>query len=154
MIKIFAVIGSLLIHAAFLLILASSWVTPPPPKSPPVPQLHANLLVPKKSTAQQIDKTPVDKHGRKVYKRDEVICSNKDGTYVGVGIIIQPGADRIISAPEQYPGYIAGLRVGDYLVDPFSTHIVDGYLDFDVRRGIEVMQFHIKVENICYKTLD
>ena len=151
---VFAVIGSLLIHAAFLLILAMSWVTPPTHKKENNTARIKVELIETKPAAKADDNTPLDKHGKKVYKRDEVICSNKDNTYVGVGLIIQPGSDTVVSAPEQYPAYIAGMRVGDFIIDPFFVNIINGYLDFDVRRGIEILQFHIKVENICYKTLD
>jgi hypothetical protein len=149
-----AIIGSLLIHAAFLLILALSWVSPPKEKKES-PSSNVRIeIVEVKQPPPKANTTPVDKHGKKVYKRDEVICSNKDNTYVGVGLMIQPGSDTIIAAPEQYPAYLAGMRVGDFIIDPFFTQIVDGYLDFDVRRGTEIIKFHIKVENICYKTLD
>jgi hypothetical protein len=151
---IFAVIGSLLIHAAFLLILAMSWISPPAPKHENTKSWIKVELIETKPAPKSKDNTPLDKYGKKVYKRDEVICSNKDNTYVGVGLIIQPGADTVLSAPEQYPAYIAGMRVGDFILDPFFTQIVNGYLDFDVRRGTEIIKFHIKVENICYKTLD
>lgn len=152
-----AIIGSLLIHAAFLFVLLSvAGLKPPKPPPPPPPPENNNirieLLESKKATPPS--NPSLDKHGKKVYERDEVICSNKDNTYVGVGLMIQPGSDTVVSAPEQYPAYQAGMRVGDFIIDPFFTNIVNGYLDFDVRRGTEILQFHIKVENICYKTLD
>jgi hypothetical protein len=31
---------------------------------------------------------------------------------------------------------------------------MDTYIDFDVRHGTEILKFHIKVDNICYKTVD
>lgn len=152
---IIAVIGSLLIHAAFLLILSFSWLSAPQPKKPPIENVHVELIETKQpATHPPVDQTPVDKHGKKIYRRDEVICSGKDNTYVGVGIMIQPGSDTVTSAPEQYPAYMAGMRVGDFILDPFSTQIVDGYIDFDVRRNTDILKFHIKVDNICYKTVD
>jgi hypothetical protein len=42
--------------------------------------------------------------------------------------MIQPGSDTVISAPEQYPAYIAGMRVGDFIIDPFFSNIEDGYI--------------------------
>jgi hypothetical protein len=152
---VIAVTGSLLVHAAFLLMLALSWVTPPKEKEEPASEnIRIELIETRPLTPPTPDSTPIDKHGKKVYRRDEVICSNKDNTYVGAGLMIQPGSDTVVAAPEQYPAYIAGMRVGDFIIDPFFTNIVDGYLDFDVRRGTEILKFHIKVENICYKTLD
>lgn len=152
---IIAVTGSLFIHAAFLLILSLSWLHAPlPPKKGTTETIRVELIETKQPSTHPPANTTVDKHGKKVYKRDEVICSGKDNTYIGVGIMIQPGSDTVTSAPEQYPAYIAGMRVGDFIIDPFFSNIVDGYIDFDVRRGTDILKFHIKVDNICYKTLD
>jgi hypothetical protein len=151
---VLAIIGSLLIHAAFLFVLVSAAGLKPPPPPPPKNDIRIELVETKPAIPPPPDKTRLDKHGKKVYERDEVICSNKDNTYVGVGLMIQPGSDTVVSAPKQYPAYLAGIRVGDFIIDPFFTNIVDGYLDFRVIRGYDVIQFHIRVENICYKTAD
>ena len=151
---VLAIIGSLLIHAAFLFVLFSdAGLKHQPPPKQPENNIRVRLLE-TPVNAPPLDKTRLDKHGKKVYERDEIICSGKDNTYVGVGLIIQPGADTVIAVPAQYPAYQAGMRVGDFIIDPFSANIVNGYLDFDVRRDTEILKFHIKVENICYKTLD
>ena len=83
---------------------------------------------------------------------DAEICNGKSDTYVGAGIIIQPGSDLVTSAPPQYPAYKAGIRVGDKLIDPFGSDVMpDGYIDFTVLRNNELIKFHIKAEKICYK---
>ncbi len=85
-------------------------------------------------------------------KVDAAMCDGKDNTYIGAGIMIQPGTDLVTSAPPQYPAYKSGIRVGDKLVDPFGSDVMpDGYIDFTVLRGTELITFHIKAENICYK---
>jgi len=153
---IIAVVCSILIHAAVLSLLVFTKLPPPPPKNnqeSKLNNLRIEILSKNSYTASNVS-ADIDKYGKKVFKRDEVICANKDNTYLGVGLMIQPGTDRIVSAPKQYPAYIAGMRVGDFIVDPFSTKVVDGYIDFDVRRGIQILQFHVKAKNICYKTPD
>jgi hypothetical protein len=144
-----ALIGSLLIHAAFLFVLTSTAglkPPPPPPKEKERDSLKVELIsAAPPSVAKQL------KPGDKGYVRDEQMCEGKDNTYTGVGIMIQPGSDTVIKAPEQYPAYRAGMRVGDFIIDPFGVDIVDGYMTFKIMRHTEIMEFHIKVENICYK---
>ncbi len=150
---ILAIIGSLLIHITLLVALTIKAPKPPPPPPPPPKQeikehrMKVTLmpLIPAKAAG-------VPKPGDAGYVRDEKICAGKDNKYLGVGIIIQPGSDRIISAPPQYPAYRAGLREGDLLIDPFVSEITaDGYLDFIASRNNIPIKFHIKTENICFK---
>lgn len=152
-VTILSVIGSLAIHAIFLIALSINLAPPPPPPppKPPPPTQEKTMkvtlvpLMPAKAAG-------VPKPGDAGYVRDEKICAGKDNTYLGVGIIIQPGSDRIISAPVQYPAYRAGLREGDLLIDPFVSEITaDGYLDFIASRNNIPIKFHIKTENICFK---
>ena len=144
---VIALIGSLLIHAAFLFVLFSgTGIKPPPKQEKKQDRLNVELITVMPEVANVGPKP-----GDAGYKRDEVMCAGKDNTYVGVGIKIQPGSDTIVAAPEQYPAYRAGMRVGDFIIDPFGVDIVDGYMDFKIMRHTEVFQFHIKVENICYK---
>lgn len=145
---IIALIGSLLIHAAFLFVLFSNAGIKPPPKQEKKQDTMKVELI---TVAPVVVEKNIPKPGDKGYKRDEIMCAGKDNTYTGVGIMIQPGSDTIIKAPEQYPAYRAGMRVGDFIIDPFGVDIVDGYMDFRIMRHTEVIQFHIKVENICYK---
>jgi hypothetical protein len=83
------------------------------------------------------------------YPSDGRICNGKDKFYKGIGIIYNPGSFVIIYAPEYYPAYKAGLRIGDRIVDPDIPEI-DGYVDIEINRGYSIEQFHIKTDNICF----
>jgi predicted metalloprotease with PDZ domain len=125
-------------------------VTPPPPPPPPPPDEPKPVtvrLIPK----EQPSKDPEILKGNKdslSYPTDPHICSSKDKSYRGVGIIYSYGSNMIVHAPEYYPAYKAGLRLGDFIVN--ETTEVNGYIDFDVRRGYTKLFFHIKLDNICY----
>ena len=82
------------------------------------------------------------------YPTDPEICSGLDKTYRGVGVMSTFGSNMIVYAPEFYPGYKAGLRIGDYIVN--DAREVNGYIDFEIRRGYTALFFHIKTDNICY----
>jgi hypothetical protein len=85
------------------------------------------------------------------YKTDERICTNKDKNYFGVGFIWNPGTGRIIYAPEDYPAYKAGMRPGDFVMNP-DADFSDGYIDlFVVRERGQQYHFHIKGDNICFQ---
>ena len=81
---------------------------------------------------------------------DDAICDGKDKNYMGVGMIIQPGSNRVTNAPEQYPAYKAGIRQGDIIIDPYGPTEVDGHIIFEVKRGSSNIRIQIKVEKICY----
>lgn len=152
-VDILAILVSLIIHAIFLFTLSTTLTPPPPPPPPPArDNIKVKLVESAPLNYVQQDTTTVDEYGKKVYKRDEKMCAGLDNTYLGIGIMIQPGSDTVIAAPPQYPAYKAGMRIGDYIVNPWGVVIVDGYLDYDVRRSTEILKFHVKVENICYKT--
>ncbi len=97
-----------------------------------------------------VNKLPITKES--LNKRDEEMCKGKGNTYLGVGIVIQPGTDLITKAPPQYPAYKAGLREGDLLVNPFASSVTpDGYMEFTVNHNGTLTVFRIKAENICFK---
>lgn len=107
-------------------------------------------LIPITEPQPEVD-AKMEKEGKSaVYPTDGRICNGKDKFYKGVGIIFNPGTNTIIHAPEYYPGYIAGLRVGDYIENTDLIE-VDGYIDFDISRYSERLSFHIKADNICFQ---
>jgi hypothetical protein len=95
--------------------------------------------------------TKLSKKGKAIsYPVDDKICDGKDKTYKGVGIIYNPGTNVITHAPKYYPGYIAGLREGDYILNPNSpTH--DDYINFEILREREHLHFHIRMDTICFR---
>lgn len=86
------------------------------------------------------------------YVYDKKICELADNTYIGVGIIFAPFNDTISYAPEQYPAHKAGIRVGDTILNPVEP-IIDGYIKFEIMRGIERFVFNVKAEKICYQEI-
>jgi len=88
--------------------------------------------------------------GRVKNKIDSKICDGKDNTYTGIGIVYRFGSNIITHAPESYPAYIAGIRVGDMVVND-GFDLIKGYADIEVKRGNELLKFHIKADRICYQ---
>lgn len=88
-------------------------------------------------------------NGRTSYPTDSLVCSGRDKTYVGIGIIFNIGSYTISHAPEYYPAFKAGVRVGDVIANP-PLEIVDGYIDIEVIRGYTHLRFHVKADNICF----
>lgn len=149
--KLAGVIGTILLH---LLVVFSFLYNPPKyHKIEPIPNATMPLpvevrLIPIIEPTLEIE-TKIADEGKKVsYPTDGRICNGKDRYYKGIGVIYNPGTHVITHAPEYYPGYQAGLRIGDYIVDPDVAE-VDGYINFDILRAHEQLHFHIKTDNIC-----
>lgn len=118
--------------------------TPPPPDE--IKPLMVRLLPKTDAVHDEVLKGNKDTI---VYPANSQICGGKDKSYTGIGLIFMPGSHMVIYAPEYYPAYKAGVRVGDYILDPYSNPI-NGYVDLEIRRGYNTLKFHIKVDNICY----
>jgi len=151
--KVIGATGTILLH--LLIVFAFLYNPPKYLDIQPVPEMkephriEVKLIPIIKPTLDSIIKTK--DNGKKVsYPTDSKICNGKDKFYKGIGVIYNPGTHIITHAPEYYPGYIAGLRVGDFIVDPESQEI-NGYITFDIMRSREQQQFHIKTDNICFQ---
>ena len=92
------------------------------------------------------------KNSKPKYVYDKKICELADNTYIGVGIIFAPFNDTISYAPEQYPAYKAGIRVGDTILNP-TEEMINGYIKFEIMRGIARFTFNVKAEKICYQEI-
>jgi len=153
MIKLFGLIFSILLH----LILLFLFLYQPekyPPKAPPGVELptppkpfSVRLVPPDTSITPDV---VIQKEGKNRYPTDEIICNGKDKRFTGIGIIYNPGSHVIIHAPPFYPGYKAGLREGDMILN-VDAPVIDGYIDIEaVRAHNGTLRFHIKADNICY----
>jgi hypothetical protein len=81
-----------------------------------------------------------------------MICDGKDSAYEGVGMIIQPGSNLVISAPPQYPAYKAGIRKGDRIVDPYGPAAKHGVVDFQVETRQSLRTVRIRLAKICFRS--
>lgn len=80
-----------------------------------------------------------------------MICEGKDASYEGVGMIIQPGSNRVISAPPQYPAYKAGIRKGDRIADPYGPAARHGVVAFVVEGAHGARTVRIRMAKICFR---
>lgn len=148
--RMVGLVCSTIVHMSLLIYLIFPIVTPPPPPPPPAedePKPVSVRLIPREQPSKDTDVLKGNKDALS-YPTDPQICSAKDKMYRGVGIIHTFGSNMVVYAPEYYPAYKAGMRVGDFIVN--DTKEVDGYIDFEVRRGYTALFFHIKSDNICY----
>jgi hypothetical protein len=150
--KTIGIIVSLMLHLFLLFILL--WT----------PQMYEKLGNPKTEskpvevTLKVMEHTPARPEQSKndlpankpKYETDSVICSGKDKTYVGVGLVYQPGSNLVTRAPPGLPAYDAGVRIGDFILDP-DAPMINGYITFNIRRSFTFLVFHIKADNICFQ---
>lgn len=152
-IKIAGFVFSVVLHLLLLFL-----ILPPEPKYPKLdpdpdsimPMPVEVRLIPKFDPSLTSETKIVDEGNRISYPIDDRVCNGKDKSYKGIGIIYNPGTHIITHAPEYYPGYKAGLRVGDFIVEPEVGPVGD-YITFDVLRLREQFRLHIKTDNICFQ---
>jgi len=75
-------------------------------------------------------------------------CTIENSSYTGIGIMHTFSDQLIIQAPKDYPAGKAGIQVGDTYV---SSSDKDGYRDVVISRDGVMMNFHIKMQPICYQ---
>lgn len=145
-----SIIVSLLIHIAalFLIMLQPASTSPTPPAKQQQESFLSVELAPLPTPTNYSASLQPGTHG---YKYDKEVCKDENSTYAGAGILIEIGPDLITKAPPQYPAYKAGMRVGDFIMNPLSVNVVNGYMDFRVLRHTTYMEFHVQADHICYQ---
>lgn len=83
------------------------------------------------------------------YPVDSRVCSNRDKNYLGIGMLYNVGSNLVTYVPTFYPAYLAGVRVGDFLLNP-EEPIQDGYINLRFIRGYIEHRLRIKTEMICF----
>lgn len=150
LIKIIGIILTIILHLIVILLLIwpkSLEKVDEPPNSESIPKPFMVKLLPPTppSITTEVLKGNTDSI---LYPTDEKICEGKDRKYTGIGIIWMPGSGMVVHAPEFYPAYKAGVRMGDLIVGPIEE--LDGYVDFTVMRSNNRLNFHVKLESICF----
>lgn len=153
MIKITGLVLSAILH---LIIFAYVLLEQPAPTKPvseindiPVPGIIILKIIDMTPAPISTVEVPADT-SRIKYQTDLVICSGKDKTYLGIGFVYQPGSNMVTRVPPGLPAYDAGVRVGDYVLDP-DAPIVDGHITIHIRRAFEFITFRIRAANICFQ---
>jgi len=98
----------------------------------------------------QVIALPNQKKGTLLDTQDLAAECLQGKTYVGIGL--QFNLDQIvIIAPESYPAYKAGIRVGDEVLNPDFEPDVDGYDIVDFTRRGKHHRLRIKTQWICLR---
>ena len=80
-------------------------------------------------------------------KGDITPCDNQ---YEGIGLAFNP-MHKVVKVAKGWPADRAGIRIGDYLVDPYNMLPKDGFMEFEVIRGEKKVRMKLRTENICQK---
>lgn len=143
--KVFAIIFSLLLHLSLILLAIHSSKH----------KLHNKVST---SVSVQLLELEIIKTSSSVsglgdgntIPNIERICSPNSKSYIGAGFLYSSSTYLVIYIPETYPAYLAGLRLGDMIMNPFVDP-VNGYFEFDILRHYQHMHFSVKADKICFK---
>ncbi len=121
---------------------------------PPRPQSSQQQITNVKLIPHSEDDVDIDRFSSSIntefrHNGKAVACAGSAKTYFGVGILYMLGTGLIIDAPENYPAYQAGLRIGD-MIKSMNKGPNGEFIDFSVVRGYKDLTFHVKAESICY----
>lgn len=81
---------------------------------------------------------------------DSRVCKDKSSTYMGVGLLYSETTLEVTHAPEYYPAYKSGIRVGDKLLNPHADIDSQGFITLYVLRFGKQITFRSKAEKICF----
>jgi hypothetical protein len=145
------ILGTLIVHLVIpVYFLWPPTMVPPPPPVPPDKGTIEVKLIPMSAVEEEKKKGPepgIDG------SPDPRICAQVDSTYVGIGIIHSFSTQVVTSAPAGYPGYDAGIRVGDILITLEDDRANTKYVQVHIKRGDKQLWFRIKKDKICFNNL-
>lgn len=125
-----------------------------PGDAPPGTPINVELLP--KMANEELKKFPQLEEGTPLENpiTEKKLCSDNEDSYIGIGIVYSIYSMVILDAPTHYPGYRAGLRVNDTLLDGPQSHknaVVGEFVTYRVLRGTNELTFRIKTEQICFR---
>jgi hypothetical protein len=135
--NLIAALLSIFLHASIVAVaLHKPEAQLPPPKPPTIPAAFMPTdvtLVPKVEDQLNPDALHVD-------------CPD---TYEGIGIR-RDFSGRVIEVAKGWPADRAGIQVGDVL-EPWGFEAVNGFMEFEVHRGRQVVKMKLVTERICFR---
>jgi len=69
-------------------------------------------------------------------------------SYNGIGLTFDPSTNTIIDVPDQLPAFIAGIRIGDVIIQPWIYS--SNSIQIKVQRYDKIFKFTIPQSKICY----
>lgn len=147
MYRLIGLLGTLLVHAAFILALIGPSCTPKktPPASPEAP-IEVRLIPkpdPVKEKAIKQEKGPVPEPA--IVAEAEPECQDK--TYDGIGMIWSQLSQVVLSVGKGYPAERAGIRAGDQIT---TLERSANYMDITLIREGVTLSLRVPVEKICF----
>lgn len=86
-------------------------------------------------------------------KTEETECPN-DRWYGGVGMVHNSQTGEVLDAPKGYPAYVAGVKVGDYILNPHELRGEPGYdAHLLLKRDGEEIIIVVTREKICLEKI-
>jgi hypothetical protein len=138
-----AFVGSVAIHLAIF----SAFSVIPTEKQPPQSKQETVVTV----SLVPLEDGSGDSQEEKLhtgYSNSVNGCKNDDVKYLGIGVKFD-WQQIVTHAPVYYPGYRAGIRIGDQITNDEIGLTHDGFVELDILRNGQQLKFRVKSEDIC-----
>lgn len=150
--RVFGIIATILVHALIILPFVIKFQKLYPKEEHPDNDVRVEIrLIPLNKSQPKPTESGTWDTPTPQFAPDPRICEKRDSTYIGVGFMYTPGSNLIYHVPQGYPAYLAGIREGDILEDPFPERDKDDYEIVYVQRSQDHLHFRIKAEKICFQ---
>lgn len=142
--------ASILLHSLLVLTLIRPGVDAVDTSEPMVNRPIFVDLLPPNTESKDLISDSRDIAVDQTYPLDSLICGDKIKSYRGAGLLYSTFTNLVSYAPEYYPAYKSGIRVGDKLLNPGAFANANGIMTLYIDRDGKILTFDVPVAEICY----